>query len=337
MRQLGNGLGALLLLAACSAPILGPGRGSMQIAVKWPQAGFRTQTIPAAARSIAVSVSGQGLERPRRETLSRNGSETQTLVIDLPLGSKQVEVKAFDGAGNLVAEDRQPVEIRVNQTARLEMSLQSVTPVIQQPGPNPGSTGTGTGNSGATDMPGASGGTDTSGNQPGAGPSSQPSTSPSTPPSGTPSVAPSSTTVNGSSGGGGGGGGSSVQVTMTLTADPAALSGIGFSTQLKLSFSDAGYAASVSQYLSAHPGALTLSCADGSGNPSCASNFSTTSDPLRRTWTASQGGSFTLGADLTDQNNVHFNQTVTVTVNQGSGTIGLGNGGFDGGEAGPAT
>ena len=339
MKQLGKGLGLVLLLAACSAPTLSETSGRMRMAVQWPQAGFRTQAIPAETRSMTVSISGQGLAQSLARTLTRGSGDSQTLELQLPLGSKQVEVKAFNGAGDLVAEDRQQVEIQANQTARLEMSLQAVSPVQPQPGNgnNPGNGGPTVPLTNGDGGPGSpSGNSSSSPDSPTA--SSEPSSAPSTSPSTAPTAGPTAQPASGGGGGGGGSGSSTAAITASLSADPTTISGMGFSTQLKINFSDANYAAAVASYLNSNPTALSWTCVDSTSTAGCGA-FGATSDKLRWTWTSpgNQAGNFTLSFALTDQTGQNFNGNVMVTVNQGSGSLGLSNGGFDGGETGPAS
>ncbi|MEZ0367732.1 MAG: hypothetical protein ACAI44_01460, partial [Candidatus Sericytochromatia bacterium] len=93
------------------------------MAILWPET-FRVQAIPDGTQSITVRISGAGLDTALERTLSRNSGAPQTLDLELPVGAKQVEVKALSDKGLSLAEDRQQVEIRPNQTTRLEMDLE---------------------------------------------------------------------------------------------------------------------------------------------------------------------------------------------------------------------
>lgn len=330
---MGRGLIAWSFLSACSLPLAQTGSGSIKLAVAWPQPAFRIHAIPDQTAELQISVSGEGLSSSLDTTLTRDAI-SRVVQLQVPVGNKQVQVRAFDANGTLLAEDRQTVVIQANQTSRLSMELQLV-PVIK---PSP-SSASGPGEPGGQPSSQPSSPSSNASAEPESPrPSTEPSVTPSVDPSAQPSPQASATSFDGSGGsssGGGASGGSTTTTTdtMTLSANPGNLSGDGFSTALKFSFTDPNVAADFQTYLTNNPTAPNWTCTDSSSNTGCGS-FNSTSDPFVWTWTAASvtGSQFTLALSITGSTGKTYTNSVVVTVDTGTGTVSFGNGGFDGGQ-----
>lgn len=332
MKEMVCVLAAALSVSACSSPGTVTQKGGLRMSVSWPQsAGFRVQVIPAQTRSLLVSVTGQGLSRPKEQTLTRSGSAQQTLEMELPAGPKQVTVRALSETREILAEDQDSIDVLPGRTSRLELDLQLMTP--PQPSQSPASQSEN--NSGSTDNnenPGQTGGT--TGQQP-TDSSLEPteSSSPASPqPSPQPSLLPSGVLTSGGGGGSSGGNtssGNTAPELTDLTANPQTLTGLSYPSEITAVIHDPD------NFLQAQH--FSWSCVDTASQVSC-NNFMPTSFKNRMAWQAPSfaSGPYLIKVEINDGVHPVMSRTVSVSVQSGTGTLNGGNGAIDGGQTGTA-
>ncbi|MBI2265349.1 MAG: IPT/TIG domain-containing protein [Armatimonadetes bacterium] len=103
------------------------GTGRIELQVQWPEASLSGKLIPQAAQRIEVAVSGEGLPQPLVQSVLRSqipqGNQVSMTFAAVPVGSKRVEVFAFDSSGNTVAHRIVPITVRLAQTEQVPASL----------------------------------------------------------------------------------------------------------------------------------------------------------------------------------------------------------------------
>ena len=148
-------------LTACQTPNTSQNQsqyGALKFQVAWPteSTGFKTQAIPDKTTKIEIHISGEKLDQPIIETLTRSGGDDKK-IISLPEGRKVVKVSAMDTEGTVLALHTQTVTIKGGKNHQLIMDLEpldqpsvepsiSPTPELKNPltgGNNTNSTGSG--------------------------------------------------------------------------------------------------------------------------------------------------------------------------------------------------
>ncbi|PKL77778.1 MAG: hypothetical protein CVV27_04590 [Candidatus Melainabacteria bacterium HGW-Melainabacteria-1] len=101
--------------------------GALSFRLQTPtqQNGFRLQEIPPGTNRFEIELRGTGLPEPLKQTVNTQGGSTQTLMIqDIPIGPKQVWVKALQDQ-NILAEGLTEVRITPGVTSELTLVLQA--------------------------------------------------------------------------------------------------------------------------------------------------------------------------------------------------------------------
>ncbi|MBI2266483.1 MAG: VCBS repeat-containing protein [Armatimonadetes bacterium] len=100
--------------------------GAVKLQIRWPTAKHGGKLIPATADTFQVIVAGEGLASPLTTSGSRsqvqNGQLTLTLT-EVPIGSKTVEVKAFNSSNGLVAHRLTTAAVLEGQTTTVTSDL----------------------------------------------------------------------------------------------------------------------------------------------------------------------------------------------------------------------
>lgn len=117
---------ALVLMTGCQDLALtsSGSKGSVRFRFEMPKAGFALQAIPAGTNRFEIEISGEGLTAPRKEMVTQADSNTK-IITELPVGSKQVVVKALKDT-ELLANGTSSVTIAAGQTASAEVTLAEV-------------------------------------------------------------------------------------------------------------------------------------------------------------------------------------------------------------------
>ncbi|MGE3724669.1 MAG: IPT/TIG domain-containing protein [Candidatus Sericytochromatia bacterium] len=103
--------------------------GNLSLQIQWPQSDFKTQVIPVETQTLEFEIQGKGLQGPLRKVLQRRNNVSEiSETVTLPVGEKNVSVKAFDANKKLLALDNQTIEIRAGQRSRLVMELKPLGP-----------------------------------------------------------------------------------------------------------------------------------------------------------------------------------------------------------------
>ncbi len=126
MGKLSAGL-ALLLMTGCQDLALNSSgsKGSVRFRFEMPKAGFALQAIPAGTNSFEIEISGEGMSTPRKETFNQADDGNTKTISELPIGSKQIVVKALKGT-ELLANGTSSVTIAAGKTASAEVTLAEV-------------------------------------------------------------------------------------------------------------------------------------------------------------------------------------------------------------------
>ncbi len=120
-------IAGLLFLSACTSEVSKQSIGKIRLAMQWPQASaFSIQTIPENTSHITIRIRGVGLNQPLERSLERQTGATQRLEFVLPTGSKEVRVQALSNDEQVLAEAIDSVEIRSNQTSKIELDMKSL-------------------------------------------------------------------------------------------------------------------------------------------------------------------------------------------------------------------
>lgn len=321
---------SLLCLSACGSGM--PAQGFLNFQVHWPQlSAFRVQVIPEATTHIEIEIFDETGRLELRTRVDREQGE-QRLRLALQVGAKQVVISAKDASGRLLAESRSEVTIKQGEVSQVKSELLPLalegdtTPSGNNPSSQPSSP-----------QPEPSSASNNGGEVTG-GEENPTEPTPIESPQVEPSVQPSSSSGGGgggsSSGGGGGGGGGTSPTTPTLSvsATPGTLPGMGYATFVEATLSNGST-----------PGVVSWSCVSPSGISPC-DNFA--SSTAKTVWTAPSDSNefgndtvksfdFILTASTT-VNGVSVSGSVTVNVKRGqSGTISIPSspnaGQFDGG------
>lgn len=122
-------LGTALVLAAClPTPLGAAGHGKVAIAVRWPaSAQYTLMAIPEGTRRVDVSISGVGipLESALKQSLTPEAGKAESdTFIEVPIGPKLVQAKAYDAAGKLLAQGEVQVLVSPNQVVDARVVLQ---------------------------------------------------------------------------------------------------------------------------------------------------------------------------------------------------------------------
>lgn len=194
MRQVAFSTALAGLLAgafACQPVGLGQGQGEVGLRVDFPAPAFQVQVIPATTARIEVVVSGEGMTSPLTSTLTKS---SPSLVVSVPAGSKQVQARAFDATGKVVADGSAAVTVIARSKVQARVTL-APTP---EASPSASPSGPAVDASGNPVSPPP----DVQTSPP---PSPTPTTSPTPVPTTSPTAVPTATTTQAPSGGGGGG------------------------------------------------------------------------------------------------------------------------------------
>jgi len=98
--------------------------GSLILTIDWG----KSRLIPPETVKVDVTISGDGLTNPLRDSISRPQNQTTvTKVYTLPVGFKRVTVEAKDSNNRTVASGQGTTVLVENQRADLEIVLQEVT------------------------------------------------------------------------------------------------------------------------------------------------------------------------------------------------------------------
>lgn len=331
---------ALISLNSCALPGFSSAshsdQGKLRFSVLWPQLqAFQIQLIPADTETLEVSISGQGLKASQVKTLTRKGSRAR-LQVELPVGPKQVRVKALDANHQILADGSTQVEILPNQTVQAEVELQA-KPEEPQPEPSASHSG-GSGNGSSSHGSPPSGpepnptGENSGSDMPTGSDSSPP---PDTPPP-VPEVSPSTDTASpqpsatATSHSGSRGGSSSGSTSLTapsilgITATPTTVSGLGYPSQIKVEVNDPSQTLQANSY--------TWTCIRPDTSTGCGS-FAAPGNGPDVIWYApmTSGGPYSLQVTL--DNGIHspVSTSIQITVNDGSGSADLSPGRYDNG------
>ncbi|MBI2266648.1 MAG: SBBP repeat-containing protein [Armatimonadetes bacterium] len=100
--------------------------GSLELRIQWPGVLSKGKLIPATAKTIQVTVTGEGLPSPLVQSVAKsqvqNGQVTLSFS-NVPTGGKTTEVKALDSSGNIVAHRIASASVQENQTATVTTQL----------------------------------------------------------------------------------------------------------------------------------------------------------------------------------------------------------------------
>lgn len=119
-------LGLSLLLSACQAPQVTQAAGELSFAAAFPaEAGFRTQSLPASTRAIAIAVfSAEGPGGLEAGLVLTPALPSRRVGLLMP-GPRRIVALAFDGEARPLNGARAEARIEAGKTSRAELDLQA--------------------------------------------------------------------------------------------------------------------------------------------------------------------------------------------------------------------
>ncbi|MBI2264580.1 MAG: IPT/TIG domain-containing protein [Armatimonadetes bacterium] len=102
------------------------GNGGISLVIRWPDGAQGGKLIPASADRIEVSVAGAGLSQPMVRSVPKTQAQNNQVELTfsgVPVGPKEIEVRAFDAGGQLVAHRIVPTAVQVGLTTQVSAPL----------------------------------------------------------------------------------------------------------------------------------------------------------------------------------------------------------------------
>lgn len=119
---------ATICLMSCSVPVSNTNgnTGFIKLGFKFPQkTGFSVKAIPTETEAFQIKIQGDGLNEAIEKKITKENSD-KVLIQEIPVGNKNVEVKAMDSSGKVLAQATSNIEIKGGQVNQLTLELKQL-------------------------------------------------------------------------------------------------------------------------------------------------------------------------------------------------------------------